>query len=309
MQGNTASVIYFVDPLVSCAEYAPGQPLVSIQPRIAYQGNLGQPTVTIAFMGYDYALDTHSCEICTETFDANSMTYLNETDHGGGGHPMDWDIEWNGSDRYILAYVYVFDEDASFVVMSQDYYRDGTLPDLNATQIMDCDYDIENVPYPETIRLVYTYGNMNYYNLFILQSDAVYLAGDYEGTHVGSTYYLSRYGGVFAGSPNPITNYVGNFEYGFAACEYWGEEYRIAHTFVSINQFYYPPPHVVIATRHMHWYYTTSTNNPRDTYGFNDGYWPKACNAADTPVDDEVLVVSRKAPSADPYVYWNIEAQ
>lgn len=120
------------------------------------------------------------------------------------------------------------------------------------------------------------------------------------------TCWLTQNGDMVVDTDNPYDNGT-NFDK-FATCEYWGELNRIAHTYRSLFVVYPGfPPILIMRTVHYHWYYNPSP--PYESYGLNDGYYPEACNAADTTIDDEVLLVSSIAPNGNNTMYWNIEPQ
>jgi hypothetical protein len=280
-------------PVYGCDFDGEGNPTKTHKPRIAFQNDAGSgnETIILAYHGRNWTVDFNSCEWCIETFHAYTGNFIQEQQGAQGGQAVAWDIEWNGGIRYELLQYFGSVEEHSSQLKRQQFSWNG-----NKVGSDDVLYDFNahpEVPKPNSqIRLAYTDGNLNYSHRFILQTDT------------GVTFWLTQTGGLY---DNPIYNFGGGFGDNFAVCEYWGNQSnKIAHTY-NYDMIFLPgpPPSFIPTTIHNHWHYAPAY--PLDVYFMNQGYLPRACNAADTTSDSEVIVVSDGG--AGGYVFWNIWPQ
>jgi hypothetical protein len=277
----------------------PTDPTLPYEPRIAFQNDYPTSSIIIAYHGLNYLAGSRTCGFCTITFDADG-NFIKETEWAGGsGWPKTKDVEWNGLDRFIVALYYEWEGgDFPGSIKSTSFDWDGDNIVYNYEIQTNCSGTVQPICPSDEIRLVYTDGNKNINHRFILQTD------------VGTTFWMQQSGSKFVNDNNPEYNYGGSYGERFATCEYWGGiNNRIAHTFNNYTGFDPgPPPQIYFLTQHKHWDSYPYTYNPYEGSNLNVGYFPEACNAADTNNDTEVLLVSAAA-GGDKYVYWNIISQ
>jgi hypothetical protein len=261
-------------------------------PRIAYNKN--QYIVLVAYEGYDYSIDKEGCEVYTQAYHISGGRIHSDFFWWGEGMLHEgYDVEWNGSDMFILGVIFAEHAPpmmfASALFNYAGWYSHYEMIANWGDPITD--------PGFAWLKMTYTDGNKNIKDLLVVQTDA------------GSTYWIRTDGTKYSPGDNPRYDYGGIFDH-YAVCEYWGSLNRIAHTFNGMIFFNPgPPPVIGWYTRHMHW--DQKPNDPLEIQNLNNNYYPDSCNAdASSSLDDpEVLLVSTKAPDADYKVYWNMETQ
>jgi hypothetical protein len=264
------------------------------RPRIAF-GDPSHPNVHIVYEPYIFSTPEHpGCEVCAQTFtDSGSSINDDCTFWGDNMTHTIYDVEWNGSNLFVVVLPYHVDAATSYLDYIQ-YDYDG---DHMAEGHIQSFIDEPSPPFPGVVKIVNTYYHYNQYHYFIVQTDKA------------STYWLGYNGQRMIVAHNPRYDYGGSNGDKFAVCEYWGlTPNRIAHTYKN-HSVVFPRP--AYNTVHWQWDRVPSLNDPHETYYINDGFYPEACNAADTIDDyDEVLLVSRKNVSPPDYrIFWNIEPQ
>ncbi len=246
----------------------------SYMPELAWkQGDI----LVAAYKGYP-----NSCVLCFQSFNTLSGAALTFSDFwGGGGHPESWDVDYNDTDKFVVVFKYVYD--------GQDVDYGRLLLNDNGVLIENSWLPFESFlpaeESPDFAKLVYSNNDNNTYNRMILLTS-------------NTSYWISNSGSL-AGSEDSYNAYPSTY---LAACEYWGEMTRIAHSFTDpeLNNIKYK------YEKHRHWYRTAT--DPMEVFNINSGYLPKACSSSNTYYDRELLLVSKSFLFSS-YVYWNIEEE
>ena len=248
------------------------------RPRIAWNP---AGRVTIAFTGA-YEID-FSCSICLQTFSGMSGTPYSADAHWmwGDNTPYFWDIEWNGTSRFVMTATARLDG-GGFLIGTKTADTHGYFVDPTERAVTFQSWPNGDDNWPRGQHLVFSPTSRNTYQRTVLVTDR-------------KTYWLTTDGGL-AGS---YSGYTSDPTTATTGCEYWGPRYRISHSFTD-------PGGGADTTIHRHWNRTATA--PFEVYSLNDAYLPAACSSSDTDTDREVVLVSRSSTSPRP-VFWNLEPE
>jgi hypothetical protein len=270
----------------------------SHRPRISYAGG-ATPRIAIAFEGHRYDQGTNSCEACMQQFNPATGAVITGTDHAYWPDNMlhgDYDVEWNGNtgtgSRFVWVLPVDYDAGSEFLV-SMAHNGAGVVTSENTLQAFST---TPSPAYPQgRVRLVYSRNAANHnlvsYRRFFLQTDT-------------GNYWLNSIGAL-VGAPQ-----VAAAAAPFAACEYWGADQALATRLTPVTTATYvgtwPFGYFMFEWKTLRAHYGLSPGAAYETSYVNNGYYPEACDGANTTADPEVFVVSSPAGGADESVYWNI---
>lgn len=231
---------------------------------------------------------TGTCGICADLYHTDGRPYRHTSyQELWGGSPTSTDIQWNGDNAFLIAMVYLPDDDA----IPPDVLT--VLLDPGGTVYSPCGptCQVDHSPVrgiPETLELVYSPNVYNDNDYLVIQTDRNTIWVDQSGRWVPSVY-------------NPT--FVGLWpETERASCEAWGtvwpDRHRIAHTYAAAGR----------STRHHHWSFVPA--RALETYSLNRRRSPDSCASSDGYRDAEVLLVSRSMlPFRRHRVYFNLDTQ
>ncbi len=259
------------------------------KPRIAY----GSGRLMVAFEGFHYPTGGASCEACVRQFSASTGAPISGAAESIWNDNMthtDYDVEWNGSDRFVFALPFDIDAGANWL----STYTYSSVTGLRIAENGIQQYVDGTAPYfPQRTKIVFSKNTRNPNRMFI-QTDTGSFWTDTAGARVGA----------------PLLSSLGT---GFAACEYWGADAAAATVFTpNITWRWvgtYPSGYFVSenVTTRMHFGLTSGA--AYETFNLNLGYNPVACDGGDTYTDPEVLLLSKPATSAaNGNVTWNVVA-
>jgi hypothetical protein len=259
------------------------------KPRIAYGGG----RLMVAFEGFNYGDGGASCEACVRQFSAATGAPISGAVEAIWNDNMthtDYDVEWNGSDRFVFALP--FDIDAGSNWLSTYTYSGSTglrIADNAIQQYVD-----GASPYfPQRTKIVFSKNTRNPNRMYI-QTDTGSFWTDTNGARVGA----------------PLLNAIGT---GFAACEYWGADAAVASVFApSVTWRYvgtWPTGYLAPENVTTRLHFGLASGAAYESFTLNPGFNPVACDGGDTYADPEVLLLSKPASSApNTNVTWNVVA-
>jgi len=248
-------------------------------PRIATRGG----KVVVLYDGYQQATGVRSCGICWEVFTTAGAHLRSGNFWPEGMTHRDFDLEW-AHDRYIVGLKFKFDGEATcrYSTFQLDEHGIAPVPLVrNDVRTSDCHGDLDDASLPKGLQLVYSPTFWSYFRHSILQTDR-------------ETYYLHPDGRLHT----RIAGYGGPYDHR-PSCEYWGDQPRIAHTFVEDT--------LNLRSTHAHWSWTPAA--PTEIGGVTPGYYPEACSVRTASgVNSELLLVARATVSSSK-VYWGTGPQ
>lgn len=263
----------------------------SHRPRLAFATGATR-RLMVAYEGYTFGTGEHeSCEACVHQIDPDTGAGLPSTASAIWNDNMthsDYDVEWNGA-RFVFALPYQVDAGDGYGHLSTYVY------DLNGVTTgehhIQSFYATPTPGYPDRTRIVHSRSSRNTYNRLFIQ------------TNLGS-YWLYPGGSLV---PTPQSNALGT---GFAVCEYWGADNGVAATFSPTTTYRWVPGFpfgsFVIEHKTRRAHYGQSPGAAYESTTLNAGYYPAACDGANTYADPEVFLVSKPSAGPDAKVYWNI---
>lgn len=271
----------------------------SHRPRISF-ARAPDAALIAAFDGYYYQglgnspAPFESCEVCVQAFNA----YTGTTKGGGFIWPENmthegYDIEWNGSDRFVLALSMWIDAGAGPLLVTYSFDNNGASfePSVAGMGELIQDFRAEPNPgYPSKVRLVFSDDVQSNPDkmLFLQTSERSSYWLTQDGRHHGDPFFKPH-----------------SFSPAFATCEYRGARNFLAHTFTGDFSPLFLNPSTP-RTLHMHW--SPAPDWPNDLYAAAYGHFPEACSSSGTRDDAEILLVS-SPPTGGPAVYWQIWPQ
>lgn len=258
------------------------------KPRIAYGG--GQ--VMVAYEGWHYDIGARGCEVCEHQFNALSGAPIPGTEVYqwlGGSQHSDYDVEWNGADRFVVAVPQMHDMGGGGEFDTFTYTPAGSTSEVK--HLLQTFPSGVLLP-PDKTRLVYSNNTHNNNHRMYIQTEV-------------SNFWIYTDGALVPGGAR--TDAAGSK---FALCEYWGADSAVSALFTPYTTTAwvpgFPSGHYLTIYNTMRWHFGLSPAAPYESFLVNTNYFPEACDGGNTYTDTEVMVVSSPFSGPNANVYWNL---